>query len=135
MLAAHDWTGMANPDYDALISFLTDRFDDSLRWVASFDSGRFSYKVRYVRDDLKTELSDLDLDTVVHRSMAVFNKRHVEDVYFHLGDARSLLVEHDQAMAFHLYLQSERGVVVKVESGEQVTVPELREECLDRLGV
>lgn len=125
---------MAKPDYDALVAHLTDRFGDALRWVASFDSDRFAYEVRYVRDDLKTELSDHDFDTIVHRSMAVFNRRHVEDVYFHLGDARSLVVEHERATAVHLYLDERRGVVVKVESGESVTMPELREACLERLG-
>jgi len=124
---------MAKPDYDALVSFLTDRFGESLRWVASFDSRRFSYDVRYIRDDLKTELSGLDFDTIVHRSMAVFNRRHVEDVYFHLGDAESLLVEHEEAMAVHLYLDDRRGVVVKIGTGAEVTMPAFREACLDRL--
>jgi hypothetical protein len=124
---------MATPDYDALVSFLTDRFGDSLRWVASFDSVRFTYDVRYIRDDLRTDLSGLDFDTIVHRSMAVFNRRHVEDVYYHLGDARSLLVEHERAFAVHLYLDERRGVVVKVETGASVSMPEFREECLSRL--
>ncbi|HKJ59523.1 MAG TPA: hypothetical protein VKA37_09845 [Halobacteriales archaeon] len=124
---------MAKPDYEALISFLTDRFDGSLRWVASFDSTRFTYNVRYIREDLKTDLSGLEFDTIVHRSMAVFNRRHVEDVYFHLGDARSLLVDHERAMAVHLYLDDRRGVVVKIESGPSVSMPEFREACLERL--
>ena len=125
---------MGTPNYDALIATLTDRFGDALRWVASFDSQRFTYDVRYVRDDLETELSGLDFDTIVHRSMAVFNRRHVEDVYFHLGDARSLLVEHEQAWALHLYLDDRRGVVVKVEADASVPMPELREACQRSLG-
>ncbi|MEA5386272.1 hypothetical protein VB773_09495 [Haloarculaceae archaeon H-GB2-1] len=80
---------MAKPRYDDLKSFLADRFGDSLRWVASFDSDSYTYNVRWIRDDLKTDLSNFDFDTIVHRSMAVFNRRHVEDVYFHLGDANS----------------------------------------------
>ena len=125
---------MVKPNYDALISYLTNEFGDSLRWVASFDSDHFTYNVRHIREDLKTDLSGLDHDTIVHRSMAVFNRRHVEDVYFHLGNAESLLVEHEQALAFHLYLDDRRGVVVKIETGPSVSIPELRETCLARLG-
>lgn len=128
-----DVRDMAKPNYDALVSFLTERFDDALRWVASFDSHQFTYEVQYIREDLKTDLSGLDFDTIVHRSMAVFNRRHVENVYFHLGDAQSLVVEHEQAMAVHLYLDDRHGVVVKVETGATVSLPELREACLARL--
>jgi hypothetical protein len=124
---------MAKPDYDALISFLEERYGDSLRWVASFDSERIDYTVRYIRDDLKTELSGLDFDTIVHRSMVVFNRRHVEDVYFHLGDARTLVAEYDDATAVHLYLDDRRGVVIKIESGAEVSIPAFREACLERL--
>jgi hypothetical protein len=125
---------MAKPNYDALVTFLRDRFGDSLRWVASFDSDRYTYDVRYIREDLKTELSTHDFDTIVHRSMAVFNRRHVEDVYFHLGDAQSLLVEHERAMALHLYLEGGRGVVVKMQKEADVALPALREECVARMG-
>ena len=124
---------MAKPDYDALISFLEERYGDALRWVASFDSDRIEYTVRYIRDDLKTDLSGLDFDTIVHRSMVVFNRRHVEDVYFHLGDARSLVAEYDDAMAVHLYLDDPRGVVIKIENGAEVSMPAFREACLERL--
>lgn len=124
---------MTNWNFDALVDFLEDEFGDALRWVASFDSDRFTYQVRYVRDDLQTDLSDLDLQTVIHRSMAVFNRSHVEDVYFHLGEARTLVAEHERATAVHLYLDERRGVVVKVESGTSVAVPSIREDCLERL--
>jgi len=124
---------MGTRNFEALIAFLTDEFGESLRWVATFDSEQYTYKVRHIREDLRTELSGMDLDTIVHRSIAVFNRRHVEDVYFHLGDAQSLLVEHEQALAFHLYLDDRRGVVIKLQTGATVSVPELREECLARL--
>ena len=124
---------MGTRNFEALISYLTDEFGESLRWVATFDSDQYTYRVRHIREDLKTELSGMDLDTIVHRSIAVFNRRHVEDVYFHLGDAQSLLVEHEQALAFHLYLDDRRGVVIKLQTGATVSVPELREECLARL--
>jgi hypothetical protein len=124
---------MASPDYDALIEGLDERVGDSLRWVASFDSDRYAYTVRYIRKDLETELSDRELDTIVHRSMAVFNRDHVEDVYFHLGAARSLVVEYEGSTAIHLYLEGGRGVTVKVESGTPVTLPEFREACLEFL--
>ena len=124
---------MGTRNFEALISYLTDEFGESLRWVATFDSDQYTYRVRHIREDLKTELSGMDLDTIVHRSIAVFNRRHVEDVYFHLGDAQSLLVEHEQALAFHLYLDDRRGVVIKLQTGATVSVPELREECIARL--
>lgn len=124
---------MAKPDYAALVSYLTEQHGESLRWVASFDSDRFTYKVRYIRDDLEGDLSGLDFDTIVHRSMAVFNRTHVEDVYFHLGDARSLVVEHERATAIHLYIDERRGVVVKLEPDSDVRLPDFRTECLDRL--
>ena len=124
---------MLNPNYDAMVSFLQEEYGDALRWVASFDSTGFTYDVRYIRDDLKTELSGFNFDTIVHRSMAIFNRRHVEDVYFHLGDAESLLVEYDEAMAVHLYLNDRYGVVIKIQSGADVSMPEFREACLERL--
>ena len=124
---------MPKPNYDALVSFLQGEYDDALRWVASFDSDSMHYDVRYIREDLKTELSGLDFDTIVHRSMVVFNRRHLEDVYFHLGDAESLVVEYDDAMAVHLYLDDRRGVVIKLQRGADVSIPEFREACLERL--
>ncbi|MDG5776991.1 hypothetical protein QA599_11090 [Haloarculaceae archaeon H-GB1-1] len=126
---------MAKPRYDDLKSFLADRFGDSLRWVASFDSDSYTYNVRWIRDDLKTDLSNFDFDTIVHRSMAVFNRRHVEDVYFHLGDANSLVIEHERATAVHVYVDDSRGVVIKLEPDASVTIPEFRTECLSELGV
>jgi hypothetical protein len=126
---------MSDWNFDALVEYVREEFGDDLRWVASFDSDRFTYQVRYIRDDLRTDLSDLELQTIIHRSMAVFNRDHVEDVYFHLGEARSLVVDHENATAFHLYLDDHRGVVVKVEAGASITVPDLRVASLDRLGV
>jgi len=121
---------MPKPRYDNLVTSLRDEFGDGLRWVASFDSDAYSYDVRHIRDDLKSDLSGLDLDTVIHRSMAVFNRDHVEDVYFHLGDATALLVRHEKATAVHLYLSRNRGVVVKLEPDVSFRYPDLLDECL-----
>ncbi|WP_255151420.1 hypothetical protein [Halorarius halobius] len=122
------------PDYDALVAWLREAYGDRLRWVASFDHGRFSHRVRFVRDDLKTELTEQQLDVVVHRSLAVFNRDHVEDVYAHLGPARALVVEHERATAIHVYLDDEQGVVVKLEPAATVEVPGFAADCRDRLG-
>jgi hypothetical protein len=124
---------MAGPAFDAFVKWLQDRFGDSLRWVASFDSDKFSYKVRYVRDDLKNDLTDHQLQVIIHRSMAVYNRRHLEDVYNHLGTAQSLVVEHDRAMAVHLYFDGTRGVVVKLSKDASVTTPEFTEAAMTEL--
>jgi hypothetical protein len=124
---------MAKPNYDDLITYLQDRFGDSLRWVAAFDHERFSYTVHFIRSDLESELSSREVDVIIHRSMAVFNRDHVEDVYSHLGDAKSLVVEHERAMAVHLYLDAHRGVVIKIGTGPDVTLPDFRNECLSHL--
>lgn len=120
---------MAKPAYDALLEWLQDRFGDSLRWMASFDSDTFSYDVRHVREDLKTDLTDLQLEYVIHRSMAVYNRDHLEDVYNHLGAARSLVVEHERAMAVHVYFEDASGVVVKLDKNAEVTTPGFADEA------
>ena len=124
---------MSRPDYDALITWLESTYGDDLRWVASFNHRRFSHTVQYIRQDLKTELTDLELETIVHRFMAVYNRQHVEDVYAHLGDAEAMLVKHEKAMAVHLYLTDDSGVVIKLTDGATLTVPTFFEECLDHL--
>ncbi|QSG13159.1 hypothetical protein HSBGL_2762 [Halapricum desulfuricans] len=126
---------MALPNYDALIEWLQTGFDGDLRWVASFNHRTFSYKVKYIREDLKTDLSGMELETIIHRSMAVLSRDHVEDVYFHLGDAEALLVKHEKAMAVHLYLTEETGVVIKLADGAEITVPAFFEDCRDHLDV
>jgi hypothetical protein len=124
---------MPKPRYDRLADDLEAEFDDRLRWVASFDSDDYSYDVRYIREDLKADLSGLDLDTIIHRSLAVFNREHVEDVYFHLGSAEALLVRHEQATALHLYLSRDRGVVVKFEPDASFEYPDFLDECIETL--
>lgn len=126
---------MAAPNYDALVAWLREEYGDDLRWVASFDHRKFSYRVRQIRDDLRNDLSEQELETIVHRTMAVFNRPHVEDVHFHLGDASCLIVQHERATAVHVYLDDHRGVMVKIEPDAGVTVPGFAESCLDRLGV
>jgi hypothetical protein len=121
------------PALDSLVEWLQERYGDSLRWVASFDSDRFTYKVRYVREDLKTDLTEHQLDVLIHRSMAVYNRRHLEDVYNHLGTARSLVVEHDRAMAVHIYFDGSKGVVVKLSKDASVTTPSFTEDAMAEL--
>jgi hypothetical protein len=124
---------MARPAYGAFIDWLRDRFGDSLRWVASFDSDSFTYNVRHIREDLTSELSGLDLEYVIHRSMAVYNRDHLEDVYAHLGTAESLVVQHDRAMAVHVYFEGSRGVVVKLDTDATVETPTFTGEAMARL--
>jgi hypothetical protein len=121
------------PDYDRLVDYLQDRFGDDLRWVASFDAKRYNYRMRYIRPDLKTELSNHEFDTVVHRSMALFRRPAVEEVYAHLGDAEALVIEYERATAFHLYLSDTEGVIIKIKAGHEIAVPSFREACLDAI--
>jgi hypothetical protein len=121
------------PDYDALVAFLRERFDDDLRWVASFDTDSYRYTVQYIRPDLETELTTHDLDVVIHRSIALFNRPYVSRVYTHLGDARSLVLQHERATAIHIYLGDSDGFVVKVRAGNEVTVPGIVDDCLAAL--
>jgi hypothetical protein len=126
---------MAKPRYDALADHLREQYGDRLRWVATFDSDRFTYRVRTIREDLRTALSEHQLDTIVHRSMALFDRDRMDDVYFHLGEVEALLVQHEAAMAVHLYLDDSRGVVVKIERDAEVRMPTQVDEWLDVLGV
>lgn len=121
------------PDYDALVEMLRDRFADDLRWIASFDSTTYDYTVHYIRPDLKTELSTHDFDVVVHRSIALFRRPYVEEVYTHLGHVDSLVLQHDRATAVHLYLTDTTGVIVKIRTPNRITVPDFTEECMRAL--
>lgn len=121
------------PAFDSFIEWLQEQYGESLRWVASFDSDRFAYKVKYIRDDLKTELTGHQLDVLIHRSMAVYNREHLEDVYNHLGTAQSLVVEHDRAMAVHVYFGGSKGVVVKLRKDASVTTPGFTQDAMAKL--
>ena len=121
------------PDYQALVAHLLDEHDDGLRWVARFDSDSYSYNVEYIRDDLTTELSTHDLDVVIHRTVALFNRPYVEEVYTHLGDAQALVLQHERATAVHLYLSDREGLVIKLRAGIDVTLPQFVDECLAAL--
>lgn len=124
---------MSNPQYASLVNWLREEYDDQLRWVASFNSQRHTYKVQYIREDLKTDLTEQQLDTIIHRSMAVFNRHHVEDVYFHLGEAECLVARHERAMAVHLYLSDVTGVVIKLVPEASVPFPDFVKTCLEKL--
>jgi hypothetical protein len=121
------------PDYDNLMTMLHDRFDDDLRWMASFDSERYDYTVHYVRPDLKTELSSHEFDVVVHRSIALFRRPYVEEVYTHLGPARTLVIEHERATAVHIYLSESEGVIIKIKAGNDISTPAFTDDCLAAL--
>ncbi|MCT9097939.1 hypothetical protein [Haloarchaeobius sp. HME9146] len=125
--------GNASPNYDRLVAYLRDRFDDDLRWVASFDTERYDYTVQYVRPDLQTELSTHEFDTVVHRSIGLFRRPYVESVYTHLGPARTMVVEHERATAVHLYLSDTEGVIIKVKAGNAISIPTFADDCLAQL--
>jgi hypothetical protein len=121
------------PAYDALVAFLRDRYDDDLRWVADFHTPSYTYDVRYIRDDLKTELSTRRLDIVIHRTMGLFDRAYVEEVYTHLGHARALILQHEKATAVHVYLTDTDGFVVKLRAGVPVTIPADVDEWMDVL--
>lgn len=121
------------PDYDALTAWLRDRHGDDLRWVADFHTPSYTYDVQYIRDDLKTELSTRQLDIIIHRTMGLFNRAYVEEVYTHLGDAYALVLQHEKATAVHVYLSDMDGFVVKLRSGVPVTLPDDVDAWLDVL--
>ncbi|KAB1190537.1 hypothetical protein GJR96_16340 [Haloferax sp. MBLA0076] len=123
----------AAPKYDTLVAMLRDRFDDDLRWVASFDASTYNYTVHYIRPDLKTELSTHDFDVVVHRSIALFRRPYVEEVYAHLGDVNSLVLQHDRATAVHLYLTDSTGVIIKIKAGNNIAIPDFIDDCFAAL--
>ena len=121
------------PDYDRLLAFLKGRFEDDLRWVASFNAISYDYTMHYIRPGLETELSTHEFDVVVHRTIALFRRPYVEEVYAHLGPAQSLVVEHERATAVHLYLSDEEGVIIKIAAGNEVAVPSFTDECIETL--
>jgi hypothetical protein len=123
----------ASPNFDRLVAFLRDRYDDDLRWVASFDATSYDYRMQYIRPDLRTELSSHEFDVVVHRSMALFRRPYVEEVYAHLGPARSLVIEHERATAVHLYLSDTTGVIVKIKTGNEIAIPSFVDDCVAAL--
>jgi hypothetical protein len=123
----------ASPNFDRLVAFLRDRYDDDLRWVASFDAASYDYRMQYIRPDLRTELSTHEFDVVVHRSIALFRRPYVEEVYTHLGPARSLVIEHERATAVHLYLSDTTGVIIKIKRGNEISIPGFVDDCVAAL--
>jgi len=126
----HVETNGRKPNYDALVAFLLERYEDDLRWIASFDTDRYRYDVQYIREDLKTELSNHEFDVVVHRSIALFNRPYVEEVYTHLGHAFSLVLQHERATAVHVYLSDTDGLIIKIRAANEISVPGFIDECL-----
>ena len=124
---------MPKPSVDGLVSYLRDRYGDDLRWVADHDSRTYDYRVHHVREDLRNDLTGNQLDHVIHRSLAVYNKRHAEEVYFHLGDADHLSVSYERGMAIHLFLDDTRGLTVMLEPDVPVTLPTMVAECRSKI--
>lgn len=120
---------MAKFSFDGLVDFLQNAFGEDLRWVANYNSETYDYTFRYIREDLESELKGGELDYVIHRSLAVYNKRHAEEVYFHLGEADHLSVTYDRGTAFHVFLDDKRGVTIMLEPDVPVTLPDFVEEC------
>ncbi|MDX1746444.1 MAG: hypothetical protein R3324_10945 [Halobacteriales archaeon] len=114
--------------FDGLVAFLRDRYGEDLRWVANYNSESYSYRFHHVRTDLQNDLKGNQLDYVIHRSLAVYNKRHAEEVYFHLGESNYLTVAYEQGTAFHVFLDDKRGVTIMLEPDVQVTIPDAIEE-------
>lgn len=63
----------------------------------------------------------------------MFNKRHVEEVYFHLGEADYLITNQEKGTAFHIYLGENRGVVIMLEPDVEVSLPGFIEECRNKV--
>lgn len=120
-------------EFGELVAFLSAEFEADLRWVAVYNAETYDYNFRFIRDDLKTELTGNQLDYLIHRSLAVYNKRHAEEVYFHLGEADSLVVDYDRGRAIHVFLDDVRGVTIMVEPDRSIRLPEFSEACRDRI--
>jgi hypothetical protein len=115
-------------DIGPLVTVLRDRYGDELRWVANYNSDTYAYRVYHVRADLENELTGNQLDYLIHRSLAVFNKRHSEEVYFHLGESEYLLVHYERGTALHVFLDETRGVTIMLEPDVSLTLPNAVEE-------
>ncbi|MFB6253073.1 MAG: hypothetical protein ABEI06_00520 [Halobacteriaceae archaeon] len=124
---------MEKYSFDSLLEYLHETFDSDLRWVANYNAQSYDYKFHHIRADLKNELTGNQLDYVIHRSLAVYNKRHAEEVYFHLGESDFLLVHYDKGSAYHIFLDDRRGVTIMVEPDVTVSVPKFIERCREKI--
>ena len=126
---------MSKYRFDDLAAHLQDEYGEDLRWVANYDSDSYEYEFHHIRDDLDRDLKTHQLDRVIHRSLAVYNKRHAEEVYFHLGDADSLVVDYEKGTAFHLFLDDTRGVTVMLEPDVDVSLTQFDHEWRAKVSV
>ena len=124
---------MAKFSFERLVKYLCSTCGEDLRWVANYNSQSFGYEFRHIRDDLQSDLTGNQLDYLIHRSLTVYNKRHAEEVYFHLGDADYLAVDYERGTAFHIFLDDVRGVTIMLEPDRSVQVPEFINECRDQI--
>lgn len=120
-------------DIGGLVDFLRDGYGEDLRWVANYNSKTYDYHIHHVRKDLKNELKGIQLDHLVHRSLAVYNKRHAENVYFHLGESDYLIVDYERGTAFHLFLDKHRGVTIMLEPHVSVTLPDVIDDWRSKI--
>ncbi|WP_137285384.1 hypothetical protein [Halorussus salinisoli] len=124
---------MAKFDFDDLVSFLREQYGEDLRWVVNYNSKSYDYRFHHVRKDLEGDLKGIQLDYVIHRSLAVYNKRHAEGVYFHLGESDYLIVNYERGKAIHLFLDDKRGVTIMLEPDVAATLPDFIDACKDRI--
>ena len=120
---------MAKSTFNKLVEYLRNQYGEDLRWVADYNSETYHYRVHHIREDLKNDLKGNQLDHVIHRSLAVYNKRHAEGVYFHLGESDYLIVNYERGTAYHLFLDDTRGVTIMLEPHVSVTLPEMIDDC------
>lgn len=115
--------------FDKLVQYLRDQYGQDLRWIANYNSETFDYRFHHIRKDLKNDLKGNQLDYVIHRSLAVYNKRHAEEIYFHLGESDYLIVNYERGTAYHLFLDDKRGVTIMLEPDVSVTLPDVIDDC------
>lgn len=114
---------------DGLVPYLRKEYGEGLRWVPNYNSETYSYNVHHVRDDARKELQGNQPDYVIHRSLAEYNKRHTEEVYFHLGESNYLVADYERGTAFHGFADDVRGVTTTLEPDIQIRLPTLDETC------
>lgn len=126
---------MQKYDLSGLTSFLRDEYGSDLRWVANYNSKNYDYDIQFVKASLKNELKGNQLDYIIHRSLAVYNKRHTEEVYFHLGESNYLITDYERGTAFHIFLDDTRGVTIMLEPNIPVTLPAFVETCQEKIAL
>lgn len=121
-----------------LVAFLEDAVGDHLR-AAGVTTGD-GYEILFLRDDVAEKLAgDDDLraaageiaDELVFREL----EKEYQERLFGLGDRRCSVEVFDDGVVFLFPedLEAERGALVSVDRGVDVSVPSFVEECRARL--